>query len=98
MPADLTWASRAVETALDAIVTIDERGTIVHVNAGAERMFACPRAEAVGRELAGLIAPEDEHAELAADLRSIGAGHRIELVAVRGTGERFPIELALTRA
>lgn len=43
------------ETATDAILSIDERGVIVFVNAAAERIFGYPVREMLGRELTLLM-------------------------------------------
>ncbi|MEA2249749.1 MAG: hypothetical protein QOH46_4278, partial [Solirubrobacteraceae bacterium] len=53
------WASRVVEAALDAIVTIDATGRIVQYNASAEQMFGYAREDAIGHSLANLIIPPD---------------------------------------
>ena len=93
-----------LDGAFDAIVTMDIAGTIVGMNTAAERLFGCSRDEAVGRELAGLIIPD----ELRADHRRAIArqphdgpsrivGHRLELEALRADGTRFPIELSVSR-
>src|SRR6266536_2899231 len=61
------WAetlNRAIlESALDCIITIDENGRVREFNPAAERVFGFSRAEAVGKELAELIIPEQMRAQ-----------------------------------
>ena len=45
------------EAALDSIISIDQEGTILEFNVAAEHTFGFQRAEAIGKELAGLIIP-----------------------------------------
>src|SRR5258706_410617 len=47
-----------IDTANDAVVTIDAASLIIDWNRTAERMFGWPRAEAVGRVITDLIVPE----------------------------------------
>ncbi|HWM08991.1 MAG TPA: PAS domain S-box protein [Solirubrobacteraceae bacterium] len=99
------WAARAIEAALDAIVTIDSAGVVVGVNAAAEAMFGYSRAEAVGRPLADLVIPPEYRERHRAGLARLVAGgephildRRIELHALRRGGEPFPVELIVTRS
>ena len=48
-----------LDSAFDAIVTMSPAGAVVDMNAAAERMFDISREEAIGRELAALIIPEE---------------------------------------
>jgi PAS domain S-box-containing protein len=98
------WASRVVEAALDAIVTIDATGRIVQYNASAEQMFGYAREDAIGHSLANLIIPPDLQAAHWAGLLRVVAGEeprilgrRVEMRAMRRSGEEFPIELAVTQ-
>src|SRR5918992_3444465 len=50
-------ASAVHAAALDAVITIDDRGLVVEWNRAAEHVFGYSRAEAVGREMAELIVP-----------------------------------------
>jgi len=93
-----------LDGAFDAIVTMDIVGTIVDMNAAAERMFGHAREEAIGRELAGLIIPSEFRGALEAiraapnaPLPSGVTGQRLEMHGLRQSGERFPIELSVSR-
>ena len=97
-----------LDCAFDAIVTMDLDGAIVDMNAAAERMFGYLREEAVGRELAALIIPDEfreEHrralarqpAAAPSDGESRIIGRRLELEALRVDHSRFPIELSVSR-
>src|SRR6516164_2411715 len=46
-----------LQTALDAVITIDHEGKVVEFNSAAERIFGYPRDEAIGKEMAELIMP-----------------------------------------
>ncbi len=92
-----------VETALDAVVTMDRRGVITGWNGQAEKIFGWPRAEALGQTLGELIVP-DEHrdAHRLGLQRYLESGvarmlnRRIELSALHRDGRHFPVELAIT--
>ncbi len=96
--------SAILESALEAIITMREDGTIVEMNPAAVQMFGIDRDEAVGRELAELIIPEDlraRHREALERFRRTGHGRmhgkRLELSGLRADGTEFPIELTVTR-
>ncbi len=96
---------RAVlDSALDAILTVDHEGRIVEFNPAAERTFGYRAEDVVGHPMAELIVPPD----LREAHRSGFAGYlggrparllnrRIEVTAMRAGGETFPAELAITR-
>src|SRR5262249_29386994 len=96
-------SARAIlDTALDAIITMDEAGRIVEFNPAASRIFGHARAQAVGQELAALIIPpemRDAHraglSRLLAGGRSAIFGRLAELEALRVDGSRVPVELAV---
>jgi PAS domain S-box-containing protein len=93
-----------LDTALDAIITMDHEGRIVEFNTAAERIFGYPREEALGQQLAELIIPsalrEQHYRGLTRYLETGEApvlGRRLELTAIRADGTEFPVELAITR-
>jgi PAS domain S-box-containing protein len=96
---------RAVlEAALDAVVTIDQRGRVTYVNSAFEQTFGCRAADVTGRELAEVIVPpalRDAHRAGIARYLSAGEARildkRIEMPAVRADGTEFPAEVTVTR-
>lgn len=91
-----------VESALDAIVTIDEAGNVVDWNPSAESIFGWRRAEALGRPIAALVIPENMHRahwEGMENFSRTGQGQminrRMQLSAVRKDGTEFPVELTV---
>ena len=96
-------ARAVLETALDAIVTIDHRGNVVEFNPAAESMFGYRRDKALGRAIAELIIPpelRESHIRGLAQYLATGEGrligNRVEVTALHASGRRFPIDLALT--
>jgi PAS domain S-box-containing protein len=91
-----------VETAMDAVIVMDERGVITEWNPQAERIFAWTRAEAVGRRLSDTVIParlRHSHEEgLRGYLRTDHGqvlNTRVEMPALRRDGTEFPVELAI---
>ncbi|MFZ3266248.1 MAG: PAS domain S-box protein, partial [Terriglobales bacterium] len=89
-----------VETALDAVVTMNSQGLITSWNKQAEIIFGWSAAEAIGRRMADMIIPEQHRAAHQLGLRrflATGEGpilrRRIEIVAARRSGAEFPVEL-----
>ncbi|MCA1684891.1 MAG: PAS domain S-box protein, partial [Planctomycetia bacterium] len=92
-----------LESALDAIISIDHRGRVVDFNPAAERTFGFTREQAVGVEMATLIIPEpfrDGHRKGLAHYLATGEGpligQRIEVRALKADGTDIPIELAIS--
>ncbi|MEW6304116.1 MAG: PAS domain S-box protein [Verrucomicrobiota bacterium] len=87
--------------AVEAIITIDERGIVETINPAAERMFGYSAQELAGRNVSVLVpAPHREHHDryIADYLRTgharvIGIGR--EAVAVRKDGTTLPVELSI---
>jgi PAS domain S-box-containing protein len=89
-------------SALDAIITIDATGRIVEFNPAAEEMFGYARDPVLGRELAEIIVPPAARAQHRAGLARYVAtgestliGRRVEVTAMRATGEEFPVDIAI---
>jgi PAS domain S-box-containing protein len=92
-----------VETALDAVITINARGIVTGWNTQAEKTFGWTRAEVLDRELAEVIIPLGLREEHRAGLNryvETGAARvlnkRIEMTALHRHGHEFPVELAIT--
>ncbi len=92
-----------VETALDAVVTMNAAGIITGWNPQAERMFGWTRAEVTGRELAEVIVPERYREEHRIGLKlylETGVARvlnrRFELSALNRENREFPVEIAIT--
>lgn len=90
-----------VESAVDAIVVIDERGVILSANGATSRLFGHLREELVGRNVAVFATGRDaeQHDEYIARYHQSGKAKIIgigrELVGRRKDGVEFPIELAI---
>ena len=102
----VTLARKAgvLATALDAIITVDEAGSVVEFNPAAERIFGYQQADVLGREMAALIVPpalRDAHRDGMARHLTRGDGpalnRRLELTAMRADGSEFPAEVSITR-
>lgn len=92
-----------VDNALDAVITMDQAGCISSWNKQAEVIFGWSEAEAVGRLLADTIIPPDQREHHTAGMRRVlqtghskMMGRRIELTAMRRSGEAFAAELAVS--
>ncbi|HVJ79455.1 MAG TPA: PAS domain S-box protein [Planctomycetia bacterium] len=93
-----------LEAAVEAIISIDERGIIETVNPSTERLFGYAAAEMVGRNVSMLMpAPyRAEHDGYLSRFRETGEKRIIgigrEVTAVRKSGEKFPVDLSVAEA
>jgi len=92
-----------VDTALDAVITMDSAGVITGWNPQAENSFGWSRAEAIGRPLADtIVPPRYREAHQAGLVRYLAGGEgnvlntRIELSALHREGHEFPVDLSIT--
>jgi len=94
-----------VDSAMDAIIAVDDQQHILLFNASAEKMFGCTASNALGSSL-GRFIPERFRAAHIAHLRHFGdtgmtsrsMGTNGALWALRTNGEEFPIEASISRA
>ena len=93
-----------VESAMDAIISVDENQRIVLFNAAAERAFRWPRAAVIGQKLDMLIPQRfraghsdyiDRFGRTAVTSRDMGS-QRV-LHGLRADGEEFPIEASISQ-
>jgi PAS domain S-box-containing protein len=95
---------RIVEIAADAIISVDERQSIILFNHGAERIFGYDREEVLGEGLEMLL-PErfrtthSRHLERFADGPEAARhmAERREIAGVRKDGREFPAEASISR-
>jgi PAS domain S-box-containing protein len=95
--------SGVISSALDAIVLVDEVGHIIHWNKAAAEIFGYSEMDVKGRTLMETIIPPSYQYSnwngfkgFAGEAGESFVNQRIELTAIRRSGEEFPIELAIT--
>ncbi len=91
-----------LQLSYDAIIVVDQTGSIVEFNPAAERMFGWSRAEILGRDMLNTIVPSFYRRGFATGgeyMAMRGApmvGHRMESVTQDRNGIVFPIEITVT--
>jgi len=93
-----------LESAMDAIITVDEAHRVVLFNAAAEQVFGVPQSEALGSPLDRFI-PERYRAAHGQHMRQFGAtgtssrrmGHQRIVAGLRANGEEFPIDASISQ-
>ena len=93
-----------IESATDAIVTINEEHIILGYNQGAETIFGFTRDEVMGTDLSILIPPphRDRHRDYVRRYLATRDPHvigkHVQLKALRKNGEEFPISISFSVA
>ena len=93
-----------IESAMDAVVTVDEKQRITLFNPAAERMFGCSASEAMGRPLDQFM-PERFRSAHASHIHAFGQtnttrrkmGEMGAIYGLRANGEEFPIEASISQ-
>lgn len=96
--------SRIIDSAMDAIITVDEQQHITMFNPAAEKMFRCPVSDAIGTPLERFL-PARFRTSHAEHMRAFGQnsvtrrtmGGFSPLSALRTNGEEFPIEASISQ-
>jgi PAS domain S-box-containing protein len=99
----LSRTQAVLDTAVDAIITIDERGLIESVNRAASEMFGYDESELLGRNVSSLM-PEPYHGEHDRYLEAYGETQQSKIIGVgrevpccRKDGSVFPGDLNVSR-
>jgi len=94
-----------VDSAMDAIITVDAAQRIIYFNRSAEQMFGVRRDEAIGTSLDRFIPARFRGAHRAhietfghTGVTSRRMGDQTTLWALRADGEEFPIEASISQA
>ncbi len=96
------WLKAIITSAMDCIVAIDVNGTIIEFNQAAEKTFGHEKEQVIGKSMADTIIPERfreahnkgiAHFLTTHEYRLIG--RRVEVTALRASGEEFPVELTI---
>lgn len=89
--------------AKDAIIMMDDQGSISSWNPAAEQIFGYAGHEIIGKELHAVLAPRQYYNAYRAGLKNfkrlgtgVTIGRTIELIAKKKDGSEFPVELSLS--
>lgn len=93
---------KILHNAIDAVITIDSQGVVKDWNLQAEAIFGYTAEEAIGKALTETIIPKQHHQSHDSGMKRFnetGKGpvlnQKIEITAMRKSGEEFPIEMAI---
>jgi PAS domain S-box-containing protein len=93
-----------IESAMDAIITVDEEQRVVLFNRAAEQMFGCSTREAIGQPLDRFLPARyrDAHRHHVQTFGQSGVTSRMmgklgAAMGLRSKGEEFPIEAAISQ-
>ncbi|WP_417389791.1 PAS domain S-box protein [Gimesia sp.] len=108
-PNDALWASderlqTIVDSAMDAVITMNLDGCVLDWNRRAEEIFGWSRKEAAGNPVCELIIPPQYVEQYQEGLRLFKTtgkkrviNNKMELTALRRNGHEFPIEMMVTQ-
>jgi len=94
-----------IESAMDAVITVDHNYTVLVFNPAAELMFGYPADEAIGGSLERFIPEKFRHAHdlhirafgcTSNSSRKMGSVGRV--IGLRANGEEFPIEVSISQS
>lgn len=80
--------------AQDAIIVSDDKDMVVIVNEAAEKMLGYSFKELEGKAVIPTVIPEEYEDEFIDDIKS---GMTLEIYAVNNKGDRFPVELSISK-
>lgn len=91
-----------LQSAVDAIISADDKGNIISWNKSAERIFGYKEKEVIGKPLT-IIIPEPLRNSHAKGIKRASSGKKpriigkiVEMQGVRKDGKQFPVELSLS--
>jgi PAS domain S-box-containing protein len=100
LPSDLVRS--VLESAPDAMVVIDDSGTVLSVNRQVSALFGYDKAEIVGQPVERLLPERFRHRHVAhrstytQAVRVRPMGNGLDLFAARKDGSEFPVEISLS--
>jgi PAS domain S-box-containing protein/putative nucleotidyltransferase with HDIG domain len=96
------WLLALVESALDGVITMDDKGRIIAFNPAAEKIFGYRSDQVIGRLVSDTLIPipmrKDHQSGLTQYLttgKKKGIGRRVEVSAMRADQSVFPAEMTV---
>jgi PAS domain S-box-containing protein len=93
-----------IDSAMDAIITVDDRQQVVLFNATAVALFGCPQERALGAPISRFIPERFRHAHAGhvdrfgeGGVQSRRMGSQRIVTGLRSNGEEFPIDAAISQ-
>jgi PAS domain S-box-containing protein len=86
-----------VETTLVGLISIDERGVIEQVNKSAESLFGTDASKLIGQSASELLPALGTKANFVEKIKEKALGQVVETMASRRNGDRFPVEVTVTK-